>query len=365
MRGKMKGLSGTLFIYSLVITSLLILSFVLYIRLIPAPRLSLPGFLANLNDQSIVLSLEKGSSTIPLTTIDGIVAREQIENMYLSAMFRDLPYLFIAIILIFVTGAVVLSKILHSKQEKQAILLARQLARIDDHRDAVPRHPAIAKAYEEIRDKLAARALDDVRLTSYVTHEQKNMLSLLRAKLQLAGQSELVDDVDQVVDSLDDILTLSASVNSGEAELVDAALVCANVCDEYKKIYPEVYFEFDDCSNCFILARELWICRAVSNLVSNAIKYGKGRIEVSVSNRKGSVIITVSDEGNGMNQDDLERLFDFRYRVGRLKKDGYGIGLSLVRHVCDLCSGICWVEKKETGGMVFYMVFPEGTPSPD
>lgn len=210
MRRKMIGLSGTLLIFSFVITSFLIVAFILYIKFIPTPKLSLPGYLANLNNSYVISSIEKGSATIPLNTINGFVAKDQIENMYLSVMLKDLPYLLILIIIIFVIGAIILSKILQRQQEKQALLLARQLSRIDDDSDIVPGHPAIAKAYSKIKNRLAAYALDYVRLSSYVTHEQKNMLSLLRAKLQLSGNSELMDDVDKVVDSLDDILTLSA-----------------------------------------------------------------------------------------------------------------------------------------------------------
>lgn len=280
-------------------------------------------------------------------------------NMYLSAMLKDLPYLLIIVVFIFVSGAVILSGILLRQQEKQALLLAKQLSRIDDNNGIISGHPAVAKAYFEIKKRLAASALDYVRFSSYVAHEQKNMLSLLRAKLQLSGSSELVKDVDRVVDSLDDILTLSATANSPGMETIDAALVCANVCDEYKKVYPGISFDFNDSANYQVAARELWLSRAVSNLVNNAMKHGKGRITVSVSNQKGSIIISVSDEGNGLGDEELEKLFDYRYRVAHLKKDGYGIGLSLVRHVCDLCGGLCWAENRKTGGTVFYMVFPE------
>ncbi|HHV97582.1 MAG TPA: hypothetical protein GXX37_14165 [Clostridiaceae bacterium] len=230
-RRRIAGLSGTLLIFSFVITSFLITAFILYIKFIPVPQLSLPGYLANLNNSYVISSLEKGSPTIPLNSIYGFVAKEQIENMYLSAILKDLPYLLGIIIFIFLTGAIILSKILQRQQEKQAIILAKQLSRIDDNGGVVPGHPAIAKAYSEIKNRLAAYALDYVRLSSFVTHEQKNMLSLLRAKLQLSGNSELVHEVDKVVDSLDDILTLSASANRGDMEIIDVALICANVCD--------------------------------------------------------------------------------------------------------------------------------------
>jgi len=355
----MTGISGALLLFSLLITAFLIGSFLLYIRIVPAPKSSLPTFLASLNNEVVISSLESGADAIPIKTINGFVTKDQIEKYYLTAIFEDLPYLLLFIVLFFIFSAVILTKILQYQQEKQMLLLARQLSRIDDNNGNVSGHPAIAKAYSEIKNRLNAYALDYMRLSSYVTHEQKNILSLLRAKLQLSGNSELVSDVDKVTDSLDDILTLSASAEKSGMEIIDAALICAGVCDEYKKIYPDISFDFDDSANHQIAAKELWINRAVSNLVNNAIKYGKGRIEVSVSNQKGSIIISVSDEGSGLADEELEKLFDYRYRVGRLKKDGYGIGLNLVRHVCDLCGGLCWVDNSITDGTVFYMVFPE------
>jgi signal transduction histidine kinase len=355
----MTSLSGTLLLFSLIITAFLIGAFILYIRIVPAPKSGLPTFLASLNNEVVLSSIESGADAIPLKTINGFITKDQIEKYYLTAIFQDLPYLLLFIVLFFIFSAVILTKILHYQQEKQMLLLAKQLSRIDENSGTVSGHPAIVKAYSRIKNRLDAYTLDYMRLSSYVTHEQKNMLSLLRAKLQLYGNNELISDVDKVTDSLDDILTLSASSDKSTMEIIDAALVCAGVFDEYKKIYHDISFDFDDSANHQIAARELWINRAVSNLINNSIKYGKGHINVSVSNQKGSIIISVSDQGSGLADEELEKLFDYRYRVGRLKKDGYGIGLSLVRHVCDLCGGLCWAENAKTDGTVFYMVFPE------
>lgn len=52
---------------------------------------------------------------------------------------------------------------------------------------------------------------------------------------------------------------------------------------------PNIHFDFDDDANNTIIGRELWICRAVTNLVSNAVKYGgNSEIYVSVCNRKAA-----------------------------------------------------------------------------
>ncbi|RAQ28269.1 hypothetical protein DPQ25_09705 [Hydrogeniiclostridium mannosilyticum] len=89
-----------------------------------------------------------------------------------------------------------------------------------------------------------------------------------------------------------------------------------------------MYFEGQDAT---ILAKERWIYQAVGNLIDNAVKYGSEQpIAVFVQTRHGSVIITVQDHGIGIPLERQEQIFQNRYRVHQLKRDGYGIGLSLV-----------------------------------
>ena len=118
-------------------------------------------------------------------------------------------------------------------------------------------------------------------------------------------------------------------------------------------------FDFEEAADTKIHSKELWIRRAVSNLLLNAREHGGGTIGVRVTSHGESVIICVTDEGAGLKEEEIERLFDYQYRVKSLKKDGYGIGLSLVRHVCELSGGLAWAERGREKGMEFYMVFPK------
>ena len=359
MRGKITGLGATLLLFSFTVTALLIAAFILYIKFLPMPNLGLPAYMADMSDDSILTMLAKNTNEVPSVAINGFISRDSMETIYVSAMLQHLPYLLAFILFAFIVCALVLAKILHTRQEKQARLLASQLSRVGDHTENLRGHPEIKKAYADIQAQIDANTLDCMRLSAYVTHEQKNMLSLLRAKLQLSESQSLTDDVDKVVNSLDDILTLSASGKSTPMETIDAALVCAGVCDEHKKVYGDITFDFDDMANNQIISQALWLGRALSNLIHNAVKYAGGHIGVAVTNRNGSVIISVADEGGGISDAEAEQLFDYRYRVGRLKRNGYGIGLSLVRHVCDICGGLCWVERNKPTGTIFYMIFPE------
>ena len=141
---------------------------------------------------------------------------------------------------------------------------------------------------------------------------------------------------------------------------VDVALVCAEVCDSYCKLSRQITFHFDENENTEIIAKERWIYRSIANLLSNAVKYGQNKpIEVSVKSKNNSVIIIVKDHGIGMSEDAQEKIFNNRYRVNELNKDGYGIGLSLVSHVCDLCGGFATVDSELGKGSTFYISFPQ------
>jgi len=216
----------------------------------------------------------------------------------------------------------------------------------------------LSKFYNELEKHVEENLKSFKKLSSYLSHEQKNAISLLRAKLQYHGHEEYLKQLDDISTSIEDVLTLSDSENIEMFEETDCTLICAELCDAYKKLNNSINFTFNE-DNCSILAKPRWIVRAVSNLLDNAVKYGKGLpIDMSVSRQYDSVVITVTDYGCGISKNEQNKIFQNRYRVKDLNKDGYGIGLSLVSHVCDLCGGFVWVDSEQDSGSVFYLSFP-------
>ena len=79
----------------------------------------------------------------------------------------------------------------------------------------------------------------------------------------------------------------------------------------------------------------------VKNLVENAIRYNNenGTVEVSVLNDGGNVVLRVKDNGIGIEEEHLGRIFERFYRVNKSRSretGGTGLGLSIVKHVCAL-----------------------------
>ena len=103
---------------------------------------------------------------------------------------------------------------------------------------------------------------------------------------------------------------------------------------------------------------------AVSNLVENAIKYSDrgDTVRIRLSNGN-SVRIEVSDEGIGIAQGDLERIFERFYRVDRGRSratGGTGLGLAIAKHAVENNGGSIVVRSTEGQGSTFTITLPRG-----
>jgi len=100
------------------------------------------------------------------------------------------------------------------------------------------------------------------------------------------------------------------------------------------------------------------------NLVGNAIKFSPSGTTVTLSAcvaPDGAWRVSVTDQGGGIPEDQLERIFERFHRVelrdGR-RVHGTGLGLAIARHVTDLHGGRLWVENASTGGSIFAALLP-------
>ena len=97
---------------------------------------------------------------------------------------------------------------------------------------------------------------------------------------------------------------------------------------------------------------------ALRNLVANAITYSpeRSRIGIDVTSDHGRVTIAVSDEGPGIPEEDLTRVFERFYRVDKARArdpGGTGLGLAIVKHLIELHGGGVRVENRPEGGARF------------
>ncbi len=100
----------------------------------------------------------------------------------------------------------------------------------------------------------------------------------------------------------------------------------------------------------------LELSRVIDNTISNAIKYSKNRtkIEITLEKQDNHIVLKVQDEGKGIK--DTKKIFDRYYRGDKIS-GGFGIGLSIVKNICDKNGVLVEVKSTPNKGAVFTYLF--------
>jgi signal transduction histidine kinase len=92
----------------------------------------------------------------------------------------------------------------------------------------------------------------------------------------------------------------------------------------------------------------------LSNLIRNAVQYTeRGFIRITYGARR----LTVADSGSGIAAEDQPKLFERFYRAAP-ERGGFGIGLAIVKQICDACGWTIEVASAPGRGSVFEITFP-------
>ncbi len=182
-------------------------------------------------------------------------------------------------------------------------------------------------------------------------------------KKYLERASKGIERLGYIIKDLDMITKLEVgdlSLNDEEfniVELVENVFEMFEMKASKKKI--TLTFDMDYSEPILVKADKERIQQVLANLVVNSIKYGrqKGTTEISIENLiKNKVIIRVTDNGEGIENEHLSRLFERFFRVdksGSRKEGGSGLGLSIVKHIIEAHNEKIYVESEYGVGSEF------------
>lgn len=181
---------------------------------------------------------------------------------------------------------------------------------------------------------------------------QKHLDKALKSILRL---SQIVKDLEMISKLEKSTLVIERNVfdiNSLIREVVDSLELSAK--DENIRFLINI----PEQQECKVLADEEKIEQVLTNLLVNAIKYSKekGSIEIACKDLKNKYLIEVSDNGIGINRENIDRIFERFYRIDRdrsRKKGGTGLGLSIVKHILEAHDESITVESEIGKGSKF------------
>ncbi|MDH3998812.1 MAG: cell wall metabolism sensor histidine kinase WalK, partial [Desulfuromonadales bacterium] len=195
-------------------------------------------------------------------------------------------------------------------------------------------------------------------------------LLLLKEDTDLSEQKEYLeliqDRAERLGDIVSDLLDISR-IESGEALNVELKpcqikLFCQEVVDSYRRQLPKHSFTLSVGAQDMVIADRFAVIQILENVISNAIKYSPDGGVISLVGVKDENMyhLAIADQGMGMNEAQVARIFEKFYRADATNTaiSGTGLGMTIVKYLIESLNGKIQLESVADKGTTVTLSFP-------
>jgi two-component system sensor histidine kinase CpxA len=222
----------------------------------------------------------------------------------------------------------------------------------------------LARSINGMAERLAGFVNGQKRFLGDIAHElcsplarAQVALGILENKVEGGVLTDLQEEVQQMSSLVNELLSFSkASLAAGRIKLESISLreVVARAMERENLAGPAVQANIDP--DLSVKAEPDLLCRALSNLLRNAVKYAgeAGPVEIEAERMGREVILSISDHGPGVPEEALGQIFDPFYRVdvSRARETGgTGLGLAIVKTCVESCGGRVSCQNRKPHGL--------------
>ena len=239
----------------------------------------------------------------------------------------------------------------------------------------------LATEFNSLTDRLQTTEAARRRFVSDASHELKTPLAGIRLLTDSILQTEdmnadttreFVEDIGREAQRLSRITEDLLRLTRLDSDLLDApeTVEVAPVLEQVMRMMSllaqkkgtELTYRMEE--NCRVSATKGEVHQVIYNLTDNAVKYsGKnGKVRVELRHEDHDVVLTVADNGPGIPEEDLPKVFERFYRVDKARSraaGGTGLGLSIVQDTVKKRGGTVSAANRAGGGAVFTVRWPE------
>jgi len=226
----------------------------------------------------------------------------------------------------------------------------------------------IAQAFDSYTEKMDSYVEKQMAFAAMASHELRSPLTIIRTSADLIASRH---DDPAIDEHLDKIQRASANM----ANMIHALLAVTRdqpventfepialrplVVEIIDSLQPEIRAKHIDIDNCLdktdcVRTDKTLLTVVLINLIRNGVKHGENssiRIDMADSN------LSISDNGFGIDSEDLLHIFDFAYRGQN--SQGYGVGLYISKLICDYLGWSLRLEANPQGGIVAQVRFSQ------
>lgn len=231
--------------------------------------------------------------------------------------------------------------------------------------------PAIVRdtalAMNQMQKRIRSLIDDRNLMLAAISHDLRTPITRMKLRAQFMTESEsyqeTLEDLDEMEAMIKQILIYTKdTMQSTNLKTVDLVALLLAICDEKCEQGFDV-----ECITVLkrapVQGNPLGLKRAFDNLINNATKYAKKTV-VTISQYEKCWNITIEDDGPGIPEEHLEKVFTAFYRVDSARssnKGGTGLGLAIAHDVIRAHQGTIKLENRDEGGLRVKIIFPHKT----
>ncbi len=219
-----------------------------------------------------------------------------------------------------------------------------------------------ALAFIKMKERIQRQISERTQMLAGVSHDLRTPLT--RMKLQatmLKGQDkeDMLQDISEMEKMLEGYLSFVSGEGGEKSSFIDMNELILSVLNKYRTKDAFIRYKTNDQVSA-IQGREQALKRAITNVISNALKYGK-TVAVDLESNDRKLEITIDDDGPGIPADKREEVFKAFYRLEESRNKetgGIGLGLAITKDVITSHGGKIELADSPLGGLRVLISIP-------
>ena len=232
----------------------------------------------------------------------------------------------------------------------------------------------LGRDFDDMANRIEDLVSAQQRLLSNVSHELRSPLTRLQVAMGIVrqkapeGLDRALNRIERESDRLENMIAQILKLSRFENEMQQADWQWLDVTDMIRRVVDDARFEahprgiqieLDASETVRMIGDGQLLHSSVENVIRNALRFSpdNGQIRVTLTVVSGRAIISICDQGPGVPEDKLVRLFDPFYRLDQ-SNTGAGLGLNIALQAVQMHKGVIYAENLTTGGLKVVIELP-------
>ncbi len=305
------------------------------------------------------------------------------ENSFVARRFKSalLVNSFLAIVITIgisiLIGIKVSARMSRSMKETEALATDIQLGKeVSSHISGIREVNGIRNSLIELNRRLRVKQMTRKSLIDQLVHQTRTPLTILQSHLEaiedgivqpddhemMVCQNQIAD-IKAIIANMSSMIDAGSEIDTLSLETFDLETLLLQIKDGLKAQFlkKEISFIMKEHEKVSLTTDRYKLSQALYNIVTNAYKYTSngGEVIVDYSKKEDYVMLTIKDNGQGIKEDEIAKVFDAYYRTSSVSEvGGDGLGLYIVRENIERIGGTVELSSQVGVGTTVRIMIP-------